>query len=234
MPPPSTTPAKDFLLNTQDFMRNNILLVNQTGHANGPVSRGTVSICVYPAFNNATGYIRKLGKPEIDVYYATISGAEPMQARPDPFTFQAYFCPYADDSCLGVVLGHAASIMLTTQMDGCSFGRGSVTENGEVLVFHANAKTGNNTRAAMTNAQDKMLRTAFRSQGVFMKGTLAPNDYLKSKNDTFYAATTFGEKDAKGRWNFYAQRFSVEYGGAGFRYGLKEVVRYGLKEVVEI
>ncbi len=225
MPPPSATPAKDFLLDTQNFMQNNILLVNQTGRqGDGPLTRGTSAISIYPAFNNATGYIRKLGKPEINVYYATIAGQEPDRARPDPFTFQAYFCPYADDSCLGVVLGHAASIMLTTQMDGCSFGRGSVTPNGEVLVFHANAKTGNNNRGAMTNAQDNMLRKAFRDQGVFMKGVLGPNDYLKSKNDTIYAATTFGEKDAKGKWHFYAQRFSVEAGGAGLRYGLKEVI----------
>jgi hypothetical protein len=219
-------PTRQFHSDPLQFMRDNIVIVPQSGDTSVVLKTGIQKVCFYwyPKGGGNTGFKRDKQRTEMDVFYIGIPGKTAPTQVTDGQEFAVYFCPYESNAYHGVVLGNECSYMLTTQMDGCSLGVGSRTNNGEVLVFHANAAAGNKNQASMQKAQKALLKTAFLNEGASILGTLAPSNYLNSKRGTNYASTTFGLRDAGNRkWSFYAQRFSIETGKTGFQYGWKEV-----------
>ena len=219
-------PTQKLFADPVEFMKNNILIVPDTGDTSVRLSTAPRTVCLYwyPPGNGNTGYKRNFRKSPMPVYYIGRPGHTQNTQRTDGQQFAVYFCPYETNSYHGVVLGNACQLMLTTQMDGCSLGIGSRTGNGEVLVFHANSAAGNTTQAMMQTAQTAQLQGAFNTEVAAITASLNPSDYLTSKRGTNYAATTFGVRDAGNQvWHFYTQRFSIETGGSGFKFGWKEL-----------
>jgi hypothetical protein len=137
--------------------------------------------------------------------------------------FEAYWLAYEANKSKRAILGTAAKFMFTTQLSGCSFGWGSKTGTGELLVAHSNAeevgarvseRLGPDNihlaRQVQANVQRQMLRKKM------MPGTLKvwnPYEYsdpfhggegAMRKDVIMYGATIIGIRSA--RWDFYCQR----------------------------
>jgi hypothetical protein len=143
-----------------------------------------------------------------------------LQLVEDADGFEAYWLAYEDNKSKRAVLGTAARFMFTANMDGCSFGFGSKTGTGEVLVAHANAaqvgtdaaesgKPLYEARKAQAEAQFAMLQKKMEP------GTLAVlnppayadpfHDPESDATDVYkYAATVVGILEPSG-WDFYCQ-----------------------------
>jgi hypothetical protein len=143
-----------------------------------------------------------------------------------PRGIPAYWLAYEADKSKRAVLGDAEGFMFTANMDGCSFGYGSETGTGAVLVGHANAaSTGVETvrnlghnpyldvpadavrqaREAQAAAQRQMLQKKMNPGTLTV---LEPSDYLGHNNLDRCAATVVGIRRRAG-WNFYYQLRSV-------------------------
>lgn len=75
--------------------------------------------------------------------------------------FDAFYCPYEDDTALGVVVGPGATFMFTPLQNGCSLGIGSAGPDGSRLVFHANKR---NVAHNVLGQRDQ-LSTGFQQAG---------------------------------------------------------------------
>jgi hypothetical protein len=173
-------PTQKLFADPVGFMKNNILIVPDTGDISVRLSTAPRTVCLYwyPPGAGNTGYRRTFRKPAMPVYYIGRPGHMQATQQTDGQQFAVYFCPYESNDYHGVVLGNACELMLTTQMDGCSLGIGSRTANGEVLVFHANSGAGNNTQALMQTAQIAQLQGAFNAEVAAITASLNPADYL--------------------------------------------------------
>lgn len=70
---------------------------------------------------------------------ASIFAVVPASAL-DPDGFPAYVCPYQDNAANFKMLRTDANVMFTGDMNGCTFGVGIPTPNGDVRVGHSNAQ----------------------------------------------------------------------------------------------
>lgn len=162
---------------------------------------------------------------------------------------KAYWLAYEDDKSKRAVLGNDARFMFTANMDGCSFGYGSKTGTGEVLVGHANAgEVGVQAEAAASDAGVDpgnvllMARNAQKDAQAGMLGKkmtpgslkiLHPFHYADSAHGTDgaidregriykYAATVVGIRKPDG-WKFFCQRRTITTRG-----------QFVLRDVIEI
>jgi hypothetical protein len=134
--------------------------------------------------------------------------------------------------------------MFTANMDGCSFGYGSKTGTGEVLVSHANADgVGAQAEAAALQSNPspdmallkgraaQMVRQAEMLEKKMQPGTLrtlSPTDYgdpfhggVEGDPDVYkYAATVVGLRE-NGSWRFLCQRRVITTSG---QYVLRDVI----------
>jgi hypothetical protein len=137
--------------------------------------------------------------------------------------FEAYWLAYDANKSKRAILGNASKYMFTTQLSGCSFGWGSKTGTGEILVAHSNAanigayaseRLGDEkihlARKIQADAQRRMLTKKM------LKGTLKvwnPYEYADPfhggkgamrKDVIEYVATIIGIRTTQ--WDFYCQR----------------------------
>ena len=109
------------------------------------------------------------------------------------------------------MLGNHSTVMLTHRMDGCTFGVGSATATGHVLVGHFNIQTvsGRADVGAMRDSAKIMLGDNAR--------LLEKTRYMKGNNQNI--TTTFGVRNNNNRWKFYHQRYRPD----GLSYKLVDV-----------
>jgi len=123
-----------------------------------------------------------------------------------------YWLGYKDDSAKFQMLGtNGPRVMLTHRMDGCTFGVGSPTATGDVLVGHFNIQTvsGQADVGAMRDTAKVMLGDNAK--------LLEKTKYMKGNNQNI--TTTFGVRNNNNRWKFYHQRYRPD----GLSYKLVDV-----------
>lgn len=136
--------------------------------------------------------------------------------RGNRHAFPAYICPYQDNSVQNMTLAHAADIMFTGDMNGCTFGVGIPASDGAVRVAHANAgrhATGRNkwtaNYAPQREEQDRMLALARADAHTVQPSAYRDNPPEKSEVN----AITIGLRDTKRKaWDFYYQKQQADGG----------------------
>lgn len=130
----------------------------------------------------------------------------------DDMSFNSYICDYKDGQINYQVLDKEANFCFTWTMNGCTFGIGSKSPNGTVMVSHGNAKgqvpkgSQQETLSAQ-HAKQKEWAEAMHGDTVTM---LQPASYRPTGSKQ--VATTFGLKTADG-WKFYYQSYDIPGGG---------------------
>jgi hypothetical protein len=134
-------------------------------------------------------------------------------------TVAAYYCQYEDDVANYVFLGDEAEYMFTPSVSGCTFGIGSRTDKGGVLVGHANAKKVGEAGPEAQQAAQATLLTSKKGMGDAPQ-LISPTDYNMGVPDT-YRGTIVGVRrsdytaNSSGKaWLFYTQTFTVP--GSGY------------------
>jgi hypothetical protein len=125
---------------------------------------------------------------------------------------KSFICGYKLGEMHCVILTSDADFCFTRTMNGCTFGIGSPTSCGDVLVSHANSPKGE-------NEQLKSTQSLFNNGGG-TTGILEPSLYrmgggsLGNSRETgltingMNTATTFGIRDRKtNKWKFYFQSY---------------------------
>ena len=127
-------------------------------------------------------------------------------ADSDTTVIHAYFCDYTGGQIRHQILSKAAAICFTITMDGCTFGIGSSTPTGCVLVTHANATGAHpdiadlGERAAANIQTQKDWTLADLGADATL---LEPTAYRPAGEQI---ATTFGVREGSG-WDFYYQSY---------------------------
>ncbi|MES2068887.1 MAG: hypothetical protein V4488_00965 [Pseudomonadota bacterium] len=114
--------------------------------------------------------------------------------------FKSYICDFSSDAICYQVLAAEADFMFTFAMTGCTFGVGSPTPGGEVLVSHSNAKSGKD----MTQTQRQFAYTE-GLHGEHLAKALEPDAY---RPDGQEIATTFGVRTSR-KWKFFYLSYQV-------------------------
>lgn len=150
--------------------------------------------------------------------------------------FDAYWLAYDEDDVNRTFLGTAAKYMFTAKLTGCSFGIGTRTANGGVLVSHANAATSGQQEEQTTGSVARAQRWQTRIQSLMLKDAhgdhlrieVPPSSYRDARNDgtgdvTYEQASIIGIF-LKGHWRFFMQRIHLFQGTS---YVMKDVVFLG-------
>ncbi len=183
-----------FLADPVDFMQNNFVDTPATG---GSLDTGGTKFFTLEKKSITAACTERPGV-RVPVYMA-----RPATGGTD--LFECYWCPYEDGAMKSIVVGNLANIMFTAPMDGCSFGIGSATANGERMVCHINMKGQSN----MAGKQNAILKGSKLSEGL-----VDPNIYMAGGQPVH--VTTFGVRDkATKSWSFYYQLATVGMGATG-------------------
>lgn len=122
------------------------------------------------------GFIVEYNGEEIDAY--TLEQTDPNDAG----AFQVWRLPCAANAAVHSFLdGRNAASMVTATFSGCTFGLGTRTRNGGVLVTHANAIDAGGGEA-QRNAQADLTRDAFSEQSKRLKKMIEPDNYRSRRN----------------------------------------------------
>jgi hypothetical protein len=136
----------------------------------------------------------------------------------EKFGVKSFICDYKVNSFQCAVLTSKANFCFTVTMNGCTFGIGSPTPSGEILVSHCNIQKDTGTQSG--NQRDKTLKV-YRALNQNVDGMLETSMYRQGGRD--YAtntATTFGLRDPlTNKWTFYFQ---------AFKNGFDKVVYHGV------
>ena len=204
--------AQDLMNNPLEFFRKNIVMI----HGLNPVESNygaTTNFSLIESDDIFGQYTQGTRKSSIlkKIKTAEIYRVEPYNN--DPTTLiTAYWCGYKDDSVKFQMLGNDPNtiLMLTHRMDGCTFGVGSATPTGHVLVGHFNIQTvsGRADVQSMRESAKIMLGDNAR--------LLEKTNYMKGNNSNI--TTTFGVR-TNTRWKFYHQRYRPD----GLSYKLVDV-----------
>lgn len=116
--------------------------------------------------------------------------------------FSSYICDYQENEINYQVLDKEADFCFTITMNGCTFGIGSPTSDGSILVTHCNTRT-NTENGLLDGDQQNRQRTLALAFHGSNTGLFEPSSYRKNKEN----ATTFGIR-SKGEWQFYYQSYS--------------------------
>ncbi|WP_313170766.1 hypothetical protein [Massilia oculi] len=184
-----------FLLDPVDFLQNNVVSTPEGGSFNETGGRK------YFTLQRLAGTATSLERPGVAIptFLARPAGG----GNPDG-VFEAYWCPYKEDSLQSTTVSNGANIMLTAPMNGCSFGAGPAAPDGSRYVAHINMKSQPNA----WNKQDAILRGS--RAGVMM---VSPHMYMGGDRDPVHVIT-FGVRDPSTRqWRFYYQLTKTGYQG---------------------
>jgi hypothetical protein len=127
--------------------------------------------------------------------------------------FDAYWCPYDNNSVTSVTVRKHANAMFTDRMDGCTFGVGSMSKDGSVLVTHVNQNQFEEP-GDTSKMESEQRRLALKEVGPGGR-LFEPVNYRRKPGETEkLESTTFGVGNWKTKtWSFYAQL--LERGGMG-------------------
>jgi len=188
-----------FLSNPVEFMQNNIVSTPEGGDVNKTGGKKFFTL------DKLAGTGKSAERPGAAI--------TTYMARPGTGTegvMEIYWCPYQDDTIQSTTVGNEANIMFTAPMNGCSFGVGSVTNDGSRRVAHINMKSQTNA----WNKQDAILKGSKLGDKV-----ISPHMYMGGDKDPVHVIT-FGVRDPKtktmaDRWNFYYQLTKMSAGASG-------------------
>ncbi|MBL0940847.1 MAG: hypothetical protein IBJ03_18290 [Gemmatimonadaceae bacterium] len=220
-----------FIAHPRTFMRN---CVAELGFQSAPgVSGGDIKVCgknmkmtlkqdpgwtVYQSTNQLDELGQVIKKTMKFYKIVPATGTEP--------SFDAYYCPYEDDTSLGVVVGPHANFMFTPLQNGCSLGIGSAGPDGSRLVFHANKR---NVKDNVQGQRDQ-LKSGFQAAGHTIEKVWEKSAYMfdvpgLSHLVTYQLnATSFGARNPKtGSWHFYSQIHEKVPPGKIYLRGLKSM-----------
>jgi len=155
------------------------------------------------------GFTADYGDQSIPLYSIVQANEQDIDA------FPIWFLPYKQDDIKHRILdGRRAKIMLTAVMSGCTFGIGTRTNAGTVIVSHANNYSmngGENQRLAQQNATQRALGN--RSQIV------DPRLYRSRRN-----SVNFGQQDEALIFGIYSEMEGyIEQGRSRFKHALLNV-----------
>ncbi len=188
-----------FLANPVEFMQNNIVSTPEGGEVNKTDGKKFFSL------DRLQGTGTSVDRPGAAIpTYMARPGSGPEGVM------EIYWCPYQDDTIQSTTVGNAANIMFTAPMNGCSFGVGSVTDDGSRRVAHINMKSQINA----WNKQDAILKGSKLGDKV-----ISPHLYMGGDKDPVHVIT-FGVRDPNAknmadRWNFYYQLTKMSAGPGG-------------------
>jgi hypothetical protein len=127
-------------------------------------------------------------------------------------SFLSYICDYKAGEINYQVLGREANFCFTTIMNGCTFGIGSPTSDGSVLVSHANMAV-----PSVPTAETKALGPGLAPPGSQAERQLAVAKALHGPGASYLTpdvyrhehanVTLFGGRTSSGAWKFYYQRW---------------------------
>lgn len=135
----------------------------------------------------------------------------------DTVTFSAYLVEYQDGKTPITVLGTAATMCFTANMNGCTFGIGSqANANAGLVVTHSNSR---GFASQEENAADQRFRA---SHVVGPDGRLFEPEHYRSNNKQ---SITFGYRSPGQLWRFCFLSYQRHIGeGRITTYGVQDVV----------
>lgn len=139
----------------------------------------------------------KMDNKDMDVYYLKQSDKNGASKA-----LNSYICDYTKNDVESCRLGREANFCFTITMNGCTFGIGSATGDGTVLVTHANKAS------SKTQGVDQFDQTV-GAHGSNKVSMMTPSMYRSMSPGL--TATTFGIRTSKG-WKFYFQSYRSENG----------------------
>jgi hypothetical protein len=126
--------ASDFRAGPVAFLQENPFLIEQVRDLANVKNASAVRLFALRQFDaNLSNKLN--GKVYLLVYEETPEKGTTYQYSE---MLRAFWCPYQNDNCLGVVLTQKADYMFTATMNGCSFGVGSRSQDNTRAVFQAN------------------------------------------------------------------------------------------------
>jgi hypothetical protein len=122
----------------------------------------------------------------------------------DDNAFDAYWLNYRPDRTYTCLLGKKTAFMFTATMNGCTFGAGNETPEGNRLVGHANVSKQTAHPMEFTRQQNRQTNSLNDMIGE-LAVLLNPSGYSLPGSDQY--ATTFGIRnaDTSDKWEFYTQ-----------------------------
>lgn len=162
------------------FMKDNMVLTARMGSKLGHAIKATLA-------TNQTATAMLNGK-SIKVYTL-------REPRDDEPFFESYYCDFSPGQIMYEVLSKEADFAFTYAMDGCTFGVGRPTPEGDVLVTHGNARgvtEGGNSQ------NERQRNFALQLHGGKIDEMLEPETYRTAGD---MAATTFGLR-CNNKWQF--------------------------------
>jgi hypothetical protein len=133
-------------------------------------------------------------------------------------SFLSYICDYKRGEINYQVLGPEANFCFTTTMNGCTFGIGSPTSDGSVLVSHANMATPlvptaetKGSSAGLVPPGDQAERQLAVARALHGPGAsyLTPDMYRHEHANV----TLVGGRTSTGAWKFFYQRWAMAGSG---------------------
>jgi len=198
------TPTQDFLEDPEEWMATNVVLC-QFYKVGAPLAIERMTIVELDP-DEYQAYLPEHPNDPFPVF-AIRNGAN----SPENDRFDAFFCPYENDRTHFVTLSNEASFMFTPTMDGCSFGIGSPSNNGTVIVGHSNAQrfeTETSTRQ-MVKTQRRELKDGLAKPSIFRKKRkfFEPKSYrIDRVTRQKVAATLYGIRTGN-KWKFKSLKY---------------------------
>ncbi|MFO1321430.1 MAG: hypothetical protein U1F52_17600 [Burkholderiales bacterium] len=216
MPPPILAFAADPIA----FMKNNIVYPGGLvpTHQALPAQSGIYQATLIEN-TNLTAYKGKVNPSKTIRYYNLV---QPNNG--DAFV-RIYWLRFESNAAHGMALGHTVNdpkFMFTVRQNSCTLGYAQATQQQPAFVSHHNAAAQGNSAAVI------------EGQNIQWSGGAVPNtnmnfahrdEYMKDTANPFYGSTTFGVRDAAGKWHFYFQKSK----GHGYKHD-----NLSLKGVTEI
>ena len=124
--------------------------------------------------------------------------------------FLSWICDYEANDIRYQTLTGDRLFCFTATMNGCTFGIGSATSSGTLIVSHANKKAGNDDIIAQSREQARLTKLQIEHGKLFQ-----PTDYEFGPNRKV-SMTLFGIFIG-GTWEFYYQQYLVNFCTEGVR-----------------
>lgn len=203
------SPVEEFTAAPLKFLESNLIL---PGFAELAVESGVIKF----GFQKHKQAIASQLGHAIDVYILV-----PAAASDDGKSFDSYWCPYRQNDLCSTTLGSGANFMFTATMDGCTFGVGSPSPDGAVLVMHANASDYG--KESIENQAEVQRTQISLTAGATPMKMLAPKDYRIEMGMGTLSSTTIGIRNTgDGKWSFYSQIYEKRPMTAPPKYFLRE------------
>lgn len=187
-----TTQDRDRLLaDPRAFMNGIACFVS--GTCSKPTLWGQPDDLTFADYGGAVGYRLieigdDFGMERVPVYMLR------KKRETDTVWFKAYLVEYEDNKTPITVLGQAARLCFTANMNGCTFGIGSQSgPNGSLVVTHSNSRGHGSTEG---NIDDQRLKAGFL---VGQGGRLFEPEHYRSNDKQ---SITFGFRSPGHLWEF--------------------------------